>query len=71
MRKSRYSEEQIIRVLCQVESGETVKDLIREHGISEQTYFRWKSKNGGTEASEAKHLKALEAENPMPTGTPS
>lgn len=63
MRKSRYSEEQIIRVLRQVESGQKVKDVIREHGISEQTYYRWKSKYGGMEVSDARRLKALEAEN--------
>ena len=63
MRKSRYSEEQIIRVLRQVESGQKVKDVIREHGISEQTYYRWKSKYGGMGVSEAKRLKALESEN--------
>ena len=63
MRKSRYSEEQIIRVLRQVESGQMVKDVIREHGISEQTYYRWKSKYGGLEVSDAKRLKALEVEN--------
>ena len=63
MRKSRYSEEQIIRVLRQVESGQKVKDVIREHGISEQTYYRWKSKYGGMKVSEARRLKALEAEN--------
>ena len=63
MRKSRYSEEQIIRVLRQVESGQMVKDVIREHGVSEQTYYRWKSKYGGLEVSDAKRLKALETEN--------
>jgi putative transposase len=63
MRKSRYSEEQIIRVLRQVESGQMVKDVVREHGISEQTYYRWKSKYGGLEVSDAKRLKALEVEN--------
>jgi len=63
MRKSRYSEEQIIRVLRQVESGQKVKDVIREHGISEQTYYRWKSKYGGMGVSDAKRLKTLETEN--------
>ena len=63
MRKSRYSEEKIIRVLKQVEAGEKVKDVIREHGISEQTYYRWKSKYGGMEVAEARRLKELEVEN--------
>ncbi len=63
MRKSRYSEEKIIRVLQQVESGQKVKDVIREHGISEQTYYRWKSKYGGMSVSDAKRLKQLETEN--------
>jgi putative transposase len=63
MRKSRYSEEQIIRVLHQVEAGQKVKDVVREHGISEQTYYRWKSKYGGMSVSDAKRLKQLESEN--------
>ena len=63
MRKSRYSEEQIIRVLRQVESGQKVKDVIREHGISEQTYYRWRKKYGGLEASEVQELKQLRDEN--------
>ena len=45
------------------EAGQKVKDVIREHGISEQTYYRWKSKYGGMSVSEAKRLKQLEAEN--------
>jgi putative transposase len=63
MRKSRYSEEKIIRVLQQVEAGQRVKDVTREDGISEQTYYRWKSKFGGMSVSDAKRLKQLESEN--------
>lgn len=63
MRKSRFSEEQIIRVLDQVQAGEKVKDVCREHGISEGTYYRWKAKYGGLEISEARRLRELEQEN--------
>lgn len=63
MRKSRFSESQIIGVLKQVETGQKVKDVCREHGISEGTYYRWKSKYGGMNVSEAKRLKELEVEN--------
>jgi putative transposase len=63
MRKTRYSEEQIIRVLQEVESGSTVKDVCREHGIAETTYYRWKSKYGGMDVNEARRLKELELEN--------
>lgn len=63
MRKTRYSEEQIIRVLQQVEAGATVRDVCREHGIAENTYYRWKSKYGGMQVNEARRLKELELEN--------
>lgn len=63
MRKSRFSEEQIIRVLDEVQSGQRVKDVCREQGISEGTYYRWKAKYGGLEVSEARRLRELEAEN--------
>ena len=63
MKKTRYSEHQIIKVLKEVEGGRNVKDICRECGISEATYYNWKSKYGGMEASDVKRLKALEEEN--------
>ena len=63
MRKSRFSEEQIIGVLKAVESGRKVADVCREHGIAEGTYFRWKAKYGGLEVSEVRRLRELEEEN--------
>ncbi len=63
MRKSRFSEEQIIGILAEQESGAKVAEVCRRHGISEQTFYRWKSKYGGMSVSEAKRLKALEREN--------
>ena len=63
MKKSRYSENQIIRILKEVEAGRTVKEVSREYGISEATYYNWKSKYGGMEASDIKRLKELEQEN--------
>jgi len=61
--KKRFSEEQIIRILKEHEGGKRAADIIREHGISEQTFYRWKSKFGGMDVSEAKRLKQLEEEN--------
>ena len=61
--KKRYSIEQIIRVLKQVEGGAGLGEVCREHNISEQTYYRWKRKYGGMEQSEARRLKDLEEEN--------
>ncbi len=63
MRKSRFSEEQIVKILKHHENGLKVAEICRQHGISEQTYYRWKSKYGGMEVSEVKRLKELEAEN--------
>jgi len=63
MKQKRYSEEQIIGILKEHEAGAKVQDLVRRHGISEQSFYRWKTKFGGMEISEAKRLKELEAEN--------
>jgi putative transposase len=63
MKKTRYSEEQIIDVLKQMEAGRKVSDLARELGVSEGTLYVWKSKFGGLEVSEARRLKELEDEN--------
>lgn len=61
--KKRYSEEQIIGFLREAETGITVKDLCRRHGFSEASFYAWRSKFGGMDVSDAKRLKALEAEN--------
>lgn len=63
MKKERFSEYQIIGILRSVESGLLVKDVCREHGIAESTYFKWRSKYGGMEALDMKRLKFLEEEN--------
>jgi putative transposase len=63
MRKTRYSEEQIIRVLQEVESGRSVKEVCREYGVSTASYYAWKSKYGGMDINEARRLKELELEN--------
>ena len=63
MKRKRHSEEQIIGILKEAEAGLAVADLIRKYGITEQTYYRWKSKYGGMEVSDAKRLKQLEEEN--------
>jgi len=61
--KRRFSEEQIIGILREQEAGCVVKEIIRRHGISEQTFYRWKAKFGGMDVSDARRLKELEAEN--------
>ena len=63
MKKSRYSEEQIIGILKQSEAGVKTAELCREHGISAATFYQWKSKFGGMDVSEAQKLKAMEDEN--------
>jgi len=63
MKGKRYTEEQIIGILKAHEAGAKVGDLVRKHGISEQSFYRWKSKYGGMEVNEAKRLRELEQEN--------
>jgi len=62
MKTSRFSETQIITILKQGDGGIKVKDLCREHGISDATYYNWKAKYGGLEASDLKRLKDVESE---------
>jgi putative transposase len=63
MKRKRFTEEQIIGVLKEHELGAKTSDLCRKHGVSEATFYNWKSKFGGMDVSEAKRLKALETEN--------
>jgi len=63
MRRGQFTGEQIIGVLKEAEAGKRVKELCREHGITDQTCYRWKAKYGGLEVSEARRLKQLEDES--------
>ena len=63
MKRKRFTEEQIIGILKEHELGAKTADICRKHGISEATFYNWKSKFGGLEVSEAKRLKGLETEN--------
>ena len=63
MKRSRFTEEQIIAILREQEVGAKTADVCRKHGISDATFYKWKAKFGGMEASDAKRLRALEDEN--------
>ncbi len=63
MKRGRFSEEQIIGILKEHQAGLSAKDLCRKHGISDATFYTWRSRYGGMDVSEANRLKALEAEN--------
>ena len=63
MKKSKFSESQIVSILKEADSGMKVDDVCRQHGISNATYYNWKSKYGGMEASDIKKLKELQEEN--------
>jgi putative transposase len=63
MKRSRFSEEQIIAILKEQEAGMATAEVCRRHGISPATFYKWKSKFGGMDVSEAKRLRALEDEN--------
>jgi putative transposase len=61
--RKRFTEEQIIKILGEGEAGRKVADILRDHGISQDTYYRWKRKFGGMSVTDAKRLKQLEEEN--------
>ena len=63
MRRSRFSEEQIIGILKEAQAGAGTAELCRKHGISDATFYKWRSRYGGMQASDAKRLRALEDEN--------
>jgi putative transposase len=63
MKKSRFKETQIVSILRQHEAGKSTKDICREHGISEPTFYNWKAKYGGLQVSDVKRMKDLEEEN--------
>ena len=63
MKRGRFNEEQIIRILQEAEQGLSIADVCRKHNCSEQSFYRWKAKYGGMDVSEARRLRELEREN--------
>jgi putative transposase len=63
MKRKRFTESQIVSILHQQEAGKSVKDISREHGISDATFYNWKAKYGGMQVSDVKRMKDLEEEN--------
>lgn len=63
MKKSKFSETQIVKILQEAESGQKISDLCRQHGISEPTFYNWRSRYGGMTVSELQRYKSLEEEN--------
>lgn len=63
MKKSRFSEEQVVRILQEVESGKAVREVCKAYGVSENTFYLWRRKYGGLETQDVKRLRELEAEN--------
>ena len=63
MKRSRYSETQIVKILKEAEAGVAVDELSRQHGFSKSTFYKWKAKYGGLDVNQLKRLKELEAEN--------
>jgi putative transposase len=63
MKRNRYSEEQIVRILREVESGQSMAETSRKYGVHEQTIYRWRAKYEGMEISDVRKMKALEEEN--------
>ena len=62
MKKSKFTESQIVKILCEQEQGKSVAEICREHGISQPTFYGWKSKFGGMDVNQLKRIKELEAE---------
>ena len=63
MKRKRFSEEQIIRILKEGEAADNIREVCRHHNVTEQTFYRWRNKYGGMEVSDARRLKAIEKEN--------